>query len=649
MTASDALRQTPAAQRRSADQGVAYWSHDLRSGSNWWSPALDGCLGNVAAGSGSGSRHLLRRIHPDDRARLRQRLREALHQGAGFDLELRLRTATGGWRWAGGRCQVWLDQTSLPRQVSGSLKWLSLPDTAGQPVAPAAADAVQRTRARLLQQVGQEVRRPLNALLGMTELALRDTTDGTLHRHLEQARHHGRDLQRLVDDMLDLGRVESDQLGRRHRAFDLPQLLADTFRGLMPMAGQRQLRLLFDHLGDVRWVLGDEAGVREVVTRLLANALKFTTRGQVHLLADTHRLCDGRAALRIDVADSGPGIAPDRLASLFQPFAHGHASPAGAPQGAGLGLAIADSLARAMGGRLTVRSTPGGGSVFSLWLDLPVAQTQAPDDTSPAEPVHCWLVMADGPSADWLSRRLHRLGWPVDVWPNLPAALAQARDPANLAPDLLLVSAAQLHQTATMAAIRQALPDTRMRVLVRPDWQDPVLDAQAQALNMLPLPVPITPRQLLQLALPDRTSQRLASAADALADLLQGEVLLVEDNEVNQLVGLEFLKALGLRVRLACDGEAALAACLAHPPALVLMDLQMPGINGLQVAQRLQQLQQTGQWPGAPIIALTAHADAADQAACRAAGMCGVLTKPLSLDLLRRELPRCLAPQTVAG
>ena len=117
----------------------------------------------------------------------------------------------------------------------------------------------------------------------------------------------------------------------------------------------------------------------------------------------------------------------------------------------------------------------------------------------------------------------------------------------------------------------------------------------------------------------------------------------MEDNPVNQLVGQAFLRKLGLTVRLAHDGEAAVAACIEHPPQLVLMDLEMPGMDGLQATRRLRDLQRQGRWQGSPIVALTAHAGAADHEACRAAGMDGVMTKPLSLDTLRRRLARWLA------
>jgi hypothetical protein len=217
-----------------------------------------------------------------------------------------------------------------------------------------------------------------------------------------------------------------------------------------------------------------------------------------------------------------------------------------------------------------------------------------------------------------------------------------ARTASGPKPDVVLVVEPALVPGADLHALRAALPNATIHLVIRPDWHDPVLEAPCTALDISALVAPLTPSMLRQLGMSAPDSESRPGPTDAPLPALRADarVLLVEDNPVNQLVGQAFLKALGLQVQLAADGLEALAACIRQPPDLVLMDLQMPGMDGLEATSRLHALQREGRWPGAPILALTAHATDADRAACRAAGMSAVLTKPLSLEGLHRQLGR---------
>jgi len=297
-----------------------------------------------------------------------------------------------------------------------------------------------------------------------------------------------------------------------------------------------------------------------------------------------------------------------------------------------------------MGGELRLDCPPEGGSVFTADLTLPMAEgagVARPVPPAPAAPA--WVVYHREDAGRWLARRLQRLGWQTKVMIGLDSALARARRADTPLPGLVLLGEPLLSDDTDLSPLRQALPGAVMHLLIRPDWQSPALEQQAARLQISPLVAPLTPAVLRGLA---RAGPGTAATAPEPRDAPLAppgqDVLLVEDNPVNQLVGQSFLQALGLPVRLAASGEEAVAACVAQPPALVLMDLQMPGMDGLEATRRLRQLQQAGRWPGAPIIVLTAHAGEADRAACLAAGMNAVLTKPLSLEALRQQLQRWL-------
>ncbi|MEK8049495.1 ATP-binding protein [Ideonella sp. DXS22W] len=672
--------QTPSllrCQRALASSRDGYWEHDLRNGDLWQSASLRSLFGFDPNATLLPARLVRGHIHPDDRASVLAAYRQALGRGGPFDYEIRVRDAAGQWRWVRGRGQVWPADDGRPAFVSGAVtdvhqEKLARLDLAAQQQAlealvqertarleAALALAEQRrqeaeraaaAKSRFLAHMSHEIRTPLNGVLGLTELALRSADTPELQRFLSAAHQSGQALLQTISDVLDLSRIESGHADLRRKPFDATQALADTLRAVMPLARQRDLLLMFDWVGDAHWLMGDPGGLRQIVTNLLGNALKFTPQGSVSLRGVSRRTDDGRVALEVQVADTGPGIPPERRAQVFEPFVQGDESLSRGHGGAGLGLAIATLLAEAMHGQLTLDCPAQGGSVFTLRLCLDEAEAPAQPAEPPASaPGLAWLVYHRESAGQWLAERLARLGWQTQVLDSVDAATALARQAERddaPPPDLVLLAEPALHADVDLPALRRTLPDAQMRLLVRPDWRDTALETTAAALQMRPLVAPLTPRQLRHiLTCTDDGLGGHSSGTRHAEPALQpsANVLLVEDNEVNQLVGQELLRALGLRPTLAGNGASALTACMEQPPALVLMDLQLPGMDGLETTRRLRALQREQRWPGAPIVALTAHASPEDHAACRAAGMDGVLTKPLQLDTLRRRLARWLA------
>ncbi|MBP6902337.1 MAG: response regulator [Burkholderiaceae bacterium] len=672
-------------QRALAASHDGFWERDLQQGTVWYSPSFRAMFGFGPDEPGPARGKVRERVHPDDRDGFVAAYEQALRTLGEFAYEVRFLDAHQRWRWVRGRGRVWGDDQGRPQFVGGAvtdideqkttqlalaeqqraLEALVAERTANLEAALALAERRRQeaeqanaAKSRFLAHMSHEIRTPLNGVLGLTELALRNAQGGEQRRFLHTAHQSAQAVLQTISDVLDLSRIESGRTELQPRPFDPTQVLADTLRAAMPLARRRELLLMFDWQGEEGGVFGDAGALRQIVTNLLGNAIKFTDVGTVSLLGQAQRLDDGLVALQITVADSGPGIPEHRRAQVFEPFVQGDPGLSRGHGGAGLGLAIATRLAEAMDGRLQLHCPEGGGSVFTLALQLPMAPLPAasPAAARPGQPPLpelpppglAWLVYPRPEGGAWLARRLQRLGWRTELQDGVAQALAQARGlaPAQQ-PDLVLVAEPALDPEASLGLLRECLPGARLRLLVRPDWHDPRVEAQASALQITPMIAPLLPAQLRRIHAADH------EVAEAEADLRHGdevvlpagaEVLLVEDNEVNQLVGQELLRALGLQPRLAADGEAALAACLQRPPALVLMDLQMPGMDGLETTRQLRRLQQAGRWPGAPIVALTAHASPEDHAACRLAGMDGVLTKPLQLSTLRRRLARWLLP-----
>lgn len=672
MMAEDLSPRFERGQRALAASRDGFWERNLRTGSVWHSPSLLAMLGAEPLAQPGGMDRGTQHVHPDDLAAFQHALAQATPQHEFFKYEARFRTKLGTWHWMRGRGRIWLDPDGAPEYLCGTLtdvhreksallaleaqqrqlEALVRERTAGLEAALALAEQRRQeaeranaAKSRFLAHMSHEIRTPLNGVLGLTELALRTELSSQQRRYLESAHSSGGAVLQVISDVLDLSRIESGRVELRGQDFDPVRAMAEALRAVMPLNHNPEVVLAFDWQGDSCWVHGDDSCLRQIVTNLLGNAIKFTPRGHVALQGHIRRLAPEQVLLEISVTDTGPGIPENLHNEVFEPFVQADNSLARDHGGAGLGLAIASRLAQAMTARLQLECPPEGGTVFKLSCTLPWAPTPADAvGPAPSQPGLLWLVYHRPDAGHWLGRRLTRLGWQVRLM-NLQQANALAQDSAVPQPDVLLLAEPALAELDDLMPLRQALPLAALRLLVRPSWHNPALEAQANALRIPILVAPLTPDQLLCIA----AEQPLQAGADAdrrasAPQLLpQAEVLLVEDNPVNQLVGQEFLRALGLSVRLADDGESAIAACLAETPELVLMDLEMPGMDGLQAARRLRQLQRDGLWAGAPIVALTAHAGAADRAACREAGMDGVLTKPLSLDTLRQQLGRWLA------
>jgi PAS domain S-box-containing protein len=645
-----------------------FWARNLRSNVSWYSPSFRELFGFAADELPDDRSVVNARIHPDDLPGFLASYESAIRTLGRFDYEVRFRDHHERWRWVRGRGRVWAGADGKAEMIAGAISdvtaekeaLLALEEqrqqleqqvqerTASLRAAleqaeqrRREADAANEAKSRFLAHMSHEIRTPLNGMLGLTELALRVTQMPAVRRYLEVSLESGQALLQVINNVLDFSRLEADRLAINDEAFNLPDAMAEAQRSVVPLVRSKGLSVLFDYVGDITWVRGDAARVRQILTNLLGNAAKFTEHGYLKLSAEVRRGAGDACTAVLHVEDSGPGIDPAELARLFDAFEQGDGSAARRHGGTGLGLSIARGLARTMGGDVVADTTPGAGATFSVTLPLRAAAD--PQPLPPPAPGHAWLLYRRSISAKLMQQRLARLGWSATILTNAAQAvtLAQGRAADEL-PQLVMIPEHGLGVDVDLPALRAALPAARIALLIRVDWHEPRIERIALDLDMSLALLPLTPRDLALLTGGSRPAPAPGDLLPRAVPADMAPVLVVEDNEVNRLIGDEFLRAMGLPARVVDSGEAALQACVAEPPSLVLMDLQMPGMDGFEATRRLRALQREGRLPPFPIIALTAHALGSDAAQSSAAGMDGFLSKPIMFDTLKRELARWL-------
>jgi PAS domain S-box-containing protein len=519
--------------------------------------------------------------------------------------------------------------------------------TAAEQALREARDAAQRlaeTRSSFLANMSHEIRTPLNAILGLTELLL-DTDLAPEQRHsLGLVQTSGETLLALINDILDFSKIEAEHLQLESIPFELPHLLESTIALLAVRARERRLELLADIAPDAPgFVRGDPTRLRQVLTNLIGNAIKFTPQGEVVVSISAAGDTGNRPHVRFAVRDTGIGIPADKRAAIFEEFGQADASMTRKYGGTGLGLAISRRLVRLMGGELGVHSEVGQGSEF--FFTIPLEVIASPTAGADGAPIAVHLVGRKALIVDdnATNRRivgdiLRAAGLRIDEANDGAiglGAIRRARDegaPYDLAvldaqmPELdgfgiarAVQQDAGLHRTRllllTSAGQRgdgQRCRDLGIRgYLSKPASRSDLLEAVSAVLN----PVAEGPAQSADIV----TRHTIAELRKHL------RILLAEDNPVNQEVAASMLRKRGHQVDVVPDGRAAVQAAAHTAYDVVLMDIQMPEMDGFEATQAIRA---TDAGRHLPIIALTAHALAGERERCLSRGMSGYLTKP---------------------
>ncbi len=520
-----------------------------------------------------------------------------------------------------------------------------------------AAEAAARAKETLFATVTHELRTPLNGVLGMADLL--DNTGLTPEQsaYVRATRDSGRHLLALVDDVLDAAKLEAGAFALTMAAFDPAKVIQDVAELVAPRARARGLDVAVTIDADTpRAIVGDAARVRQILLNLAGNAAKFTEAGAmvISLSCDADDARDGgdesgppRQTLVFSVRDTGPGVSPGDQARIFDAFAQADGSAARRVEGTGLGLAIVARLAGAMGGEAGLDSAAGAGSTF--WVRIPFEVAEPAGDEVPLADMSVILV-ADRPiSREAVARQLRALGAHVEIAASSAearAAMRANRERVLLVDEPYAAALADIASTARGSLVLAA-PDERGALaerlasgfggwVVKPARPSSLAEQVARAWRC-----DLTPEDQAMRALdPALTAPRSGGDAGLSTGLTDGaQVLLVEDNPVNTLLARTLLSRLGAKVTAVVDGEAAVEAARAHRYDLILMDMRLPGMDGLEATRALR-ADAAAASRSTAVVALTANAAQADRDACLAAGMDDFLAKPVDETALAAVLAR---------
>ena len=592
-------------------------------------------------------------LSPAARERLCTVTRAARETGAGYEIEIPLMTAKGRAIWVRITGEV-ESENGIPVRIVGAIQDITDRCKLEQRLrdAIAIADKASRSKSEFLANMSHEIRTPLNAVIGLGYLLEQTSLSEDQRQFLTKIQFAGRALLGVINNVLDLSKIEADEMSLEDAPFDLPELVSDVSQMLLPQAVEKGIELIVEAAPTLpRMVMGDASRVRQILMNLLNNSIKFTERGHVNLSAFCADRGTGRVRLRCEVTDTGIGIEPSACERLFTPFTQADASTTRRFGGTGLGLSIARRFVELMGGEIGVTSTVGVGSTF--WIEVPLRIAPDIDGALSIPGLRVLVVDPNGDTPQGLGAMVRALGWHPQVVETGEQMLAVMRSaPAHARADAVILDLhlddMNAHRWISLLE-KESTDEEPPSVIVVAESEDSYLrHKQLMREPDVLLVRPVTSSALfnaINLAVSRRPNcnDRVFESTnfDELhAQWLSGvRVLVVDDSDINLEVAQRILERQGARVTTCSDGASALATLRTHHEEIdvVLMDVQMPFVDGNEATRRIRgELRLTA----LPIVALTAGALVGERQRSLDAGMNDFISKPFDPQVLIRKVRR---------